>query len=163
MLPQKNPPFFCRQKKEEDDIVDSDFSIDENDEPVSDHGDEEGTKRRRKVGTKAYTEPSAKKAKPAVKPRENKPKPKPNRKAKRSSGRSTYTVMDSGRISVRKSTALKTSATQQRVKVRVEAQRKKPKISKYDDYVPTQDELLDEAMITAEENLASLGGHLKDS
>lgn len=62
-----------------------------------------------------------------------------------------------GRISVRKSTALKTSATQQRIKVRTEAKKKKPKISKYDDYVPTQDELLDEAMITAEENLASLG------
>lgn len=75
--------------------MDSDFSIDEDDEPVSDHGDEEGSKRRRV--TKAYREPSTKKPKPTVKPRENKPKPKPSRKARRTSGRSTYTVMDSGR------------------------------------------------------------------
>lgn len=65
--------------------------------------------------------------------------------------------MDSGRISVRKSTALKTSATQQRVRVRTEALKKKPKVSKEDDWIPTQEELLEEALITAEENLASLG------
>lgn len=58
---------------------------------------------------------------------------------------------------MRKSTALKTSATQHRVKARTEAKMKKPKQSKYEDYIPTQDELLEEAAITAEENLASLG------
>lgn len=44
-----------RQGAEGEDEVDSDFSIDENDEPVSDHGDEE-KKKRRKPGafTKVY-------------------------------------------------------------------------------------------------------------
>lgn len=65
--------------------------------------------------------------------------------------------MDSARISVRKSTAAKTSATEQRIRVRDEALRKKPKVSKEGDYIPTQEELLEEAMITEEENLASLG------
>lgn len=65
-----------------------------------------------------------------------------------------------GRISVRKSTALKTSATQHRVKARTEAQKKKPKVPRYDDYVPTQEELLKEAAITAKENLESLGDKL---
>lgn len=45
-------------------MVDSDFSIDENDEPVSDPDDEEGKKRKRKpLSTKAYREPITKKAK----------------------------------------------------------------------------------------------------
>lgn len=47
----------------------------------------------------------------------------------------------------------------QRVKVRDEEQRNRPKVAKYDDYIPTQDELLEEALITEEENLASLGNY----
>lgn len=58
---------------------------------------------------------------------------------------------------MRKSTAAKTSATRQRVKVRTELQKNRPKISKYDDWIPTQEELLEEALITEEENIASLG------
>lgn len=38
---------------EGEDIVDSDFSIDENDEPVSDN-EEEGQKKKRRLVTKAY-------------------------------------------------------------------------------------------------------------
>lgn len=167
------PPQPNSQKREEDDIVDSDFSIDENDEPVSDHGDEEGGpgKRRRKVATKAYREPTAAK-KPKLTPTKSAAaastsaaaaasapsKTSSPRKAKRAlKQRPTYTVMDSARISVRKSTAAKTSATEQRIRVRDEALRKKPKVSKEEDYIPTQEELLEEAMITEEENLASLG------
>lgn len=40
------------QEREIDDVVDSDFDIDENDEPASDQ--EEDEKRKRQVGTKAY-------------------------------------------------------------------------------------------------------------
>lgn len=40
------------EEKEAEDVVDSDFDIDENDEPVSDHDDED--KQKRKVNTKAY-------------------------------------------------------------------------------------------------------------
>lgn len=62
----------CRQEVEAEDEVDSDFSIDENDEPVSDHEHEE-KKRKRGVFTKAYKEP----AKPsAPKPKEVAPKRK---------------------------------------------------------------------------------------
>ena len=49
--------FFCREEEDPDDVVDSDFSIDENDEPISDH-EEEGPKRKRgMVNTKAYKVP----------------------------------------------------------------------------------------------------------
>lgn len=156
---------------DDDDIVDSDFSIDENDEPVSDPDDEENQRRKRKpLKTKSYREPvaaaaasSAKRSKPSTS------KASPTKSSasavsnevgdkKRSLKRPTYTVMDSAaRISVRKSTAAKTTAMKQRVKVRDEEQRNRPKVAKYDDYIPTQDELLEEALITEEENLASLG------
>ena len=46
--------YFHRADDEVEDEVDSDFSIDENDEPVSDH-EEEGPKRSRgAINTKAY-------------------------------------------------------------------------------------------------------------
>lgn len=46
---------LCSQKDEEEDVVDSDFSIDENDEPVSDTEDAPEKKRKRGgVNTKAY-------------------------------------------------------------------------------------------------------------
>lgn len=52
--------------------MDSDFSIDENDEPVSDN-EEEGQKKRKRLVTKAYKEP-APKQQIKVKPKENKPR-----------------------------------------------------------------------------------------
>lgn len=154
---------FSQKNDDDDDIVDSDFSIDENDEPVSDPDDEENQSRKRKpLKTKSYQEPAAKRFKPSTS------KASPSKSAsgatneagskKRSTARPTYTVMDSAaRISVRKSTAAKTTAMKQRVKVRDEEQRNRPKVTKYDDYIPTQEELLEEALITEEENLASLG------
>jgi hypothetical protein len=49
---------LCRVEREEEDVVDSDFDIDENDEPVSDDGDDDGKpKRTRRLVTKAYKEP----------------------------------------------------------------------------------------------------------
>ena len=47
-----------RQEDEGEDEVDSDFSIDENDEPVSDL-EQEGSKRKRTLVTKAYKEPKS--------------------------------------------------------------------------------------------------------
>lgn len=44
---------ICRAEEEGEDVVDSDFSIDENDEPVSDNEDE-GQKKKRRLVTKAY-------------------------------------------------------------------------------------------------------------
>lgn len=138
--------------------MDSDFSIDENDEPVSDN-EEETNKRRKTTNKRAYKEPPAKKASASISPtKEQKTKAKvkkfSNKRLK--SKRSTYTVLDSGKISLRKSTALKSAATEHRIKARTEAAKKKPKSLKSDDWIPTQEELLEEALITEEENLASL-------
>ena len=41
-------------EEDQDDVVDSDFSIDENDEPISDHEDEGSKRKRGVVNTKAY-------------------------------------------------------------------------------------------------------------
>jgi hypothetical protein len=108
--------FNFRQKDEgDDDVVDSDFSIDENDEPISDH-EEEGTKRKRKVATKAYKVRlklsrltalksnfcSLSQEPPAKQQKTNKPKPRPARpkydksKRIRTGDKITFTVLDSG-------------------------------------------------------------------
>jgi len=47
---------YYREEDEAEDEVDSDFSIDENDEPVSDT-EQEGPKKKRRLVTKAYKEP----------------------------------------------------------------------------------------------------------
>lgn len=44
---------YYRAEEEGEDIIDSDFSIDENDEPVSDN-EEENQKKKRRLVTKAY-------------------------------------------------------------------------------------------------------------
>lgn len=144
--------------------MDSDFSIDENDEPVSDHDDEaggSGRKKSKRVGvvTKAYKEPPAKKKAPCpAKPKPASPKKSPVKvPAKQHSASSPrYTVFDSGRKSFRKSTALKTAATQSRIKQRTEDEKKKKKYIKVTEYIPTQEELLAEAVETEKENTKSL-------
>lgn len=60
-----------RQEDEAEDEVDSDFSIDENDEPVSD-AEQEGPKKKRRLVTKAYKEPKATTAQPQSTPKETK-------------------------------------------------------------------------------------------
>lgn len=141
----------------DDDIVDSDFSIDEDDEVISDN--EDAPKRRqRKLVTRAYKEP-VKKA-PAAKKTPQKVAKSPIKKRSpqkpKRAGRSTYTVLDSGKISLRRSTALKSAATEHRVKAYNEAKSRRPKSSKVIDAMPTQKELLAEAEITAKENLDSV-------
>ncbi|XP_018791410.1 PREDICTED: vacuolar protein sorting-associated protein 72 homolog [Bactrocera latifrons] len=139
------------QKEEEEDVVDSDFSIDENDEPVSDTEDAPEKKRKRGgVNTKAYKEP-----KPVVK---KDVAPTPKRKAGKivRRPRPKFTVIDSGRKSIRASTAFKTQATKIRLKEMDDARKKKRRVRRVDDYMPTQEELLEEAKITEEENKKSL-------
>ncbi|XP_055615463.1 vacuolar protein sorting-associated protein 72 homolog [Toxorhynchites rutilus septentrionalis] len=144
---------YIQKQDDEDDIVDSDFSIDENDEPISDQ-EEETSKRSRKVTTKAYKEPVKKKA-PSKSVKESKPKVE-RQKSPRKREKSTFTVLDSGRKSFRKSTAAKSAATLSRMKQRVEAEKRKPKIVRVEEYIPTQEELLEEAEITEKENIKSL-------
>lgn len=132
--------------------MDSDFSIDENDELVSDNDDDK-PKRRKQLTTKAYKEPKVSKKE---KPKEIKPKFEKIKKRNKIQ-KATFTVRDSGRKSFRKSTALKSAATQEILKARHEAEKKKVKTIKADEWIPTQAELLEEAVITEKENMLSLG------
>ncbi|XP_044757391.1 vacuolar protein sorting-associated protein 72 homolog [Coccinella septempunctata] len=138
-------------EEEGEDVVDSDFSIDENDEPVSDN-EEEGSKKKRRLVTKAYKEPI---------PSQNKPKPKVDKplqtRPKVSQPSSDYYE----RKSIRKSTAAKSAATLQRLKVRTLESQKRPRRTREDEWVPTQEELLEEAKITEIENLKSLEKYQK--
>lgn len=151
--------FSQKHDLSDDDVVDSDFSIDENDDPVSDNEDE-APKRRKNVNTRSYKEPVAKPKKP-VSPKKKSPvKVVKSEHMERSRGsRSTFTVFDSNKksLSLRKTTAAKSAETQHRLKERTEAERKKPKVVKVDDYIPTQEELLEEAAETEKENLKCLG------
>uniref|UniRef100_A0A1E1WGM4 Vacuolar protein sorting-associated protein 72 homolog n=1 Tax=Pectinophora gossypiella TaxID=13191 RepID=A0A1E1WGM4_PECGO len=148
------------EEKEVDDIVDSDFDIDEDDEPVSDHDDGD-EKQKRKVGTKAYKDPNLKKKAsekpkktPAKKPREPKEPKQKEDKPERGDRSITSADISFERKSIRQSTAVKSLETQQRIKIRSELQKKK--VKKVEDRMPTQEELLEEALITEQENLKSL-------
>lgn len=145
------------KQDDDDDSVDSDFSIDENDELISDT--EETSERRGKQASKVYKDPKAKKM-PVQKTRQGPTKTVKKPAAKRLKSkrmhRSSYTVLDSGKISLRQSTALKSAATQHRVKERKEAMRRRVRAYRIMDVIPTQKELLAEAETTAKENLESL-------
>ncbi|XP_065570043.1 vacuolar protein sorting-associated protein 72 homolog isoform X2 [Artemia franciscana] len=143
--------FQFKEDEDVEDIVDSDFDIEENDELVSDQ-EEEGERkiiRKRGVITKAYKEP-VKATKSKVK-LERKPKPKLD----------ADTLLDLAlheRKSVRKATATKSAETVKRLQKRKveEARRKSSQPIRREEYMPTQEELLEEAKITEEENLKSL-------
>lgn len=133
-------------EEEAEDEVDSDFSIDENDEPVSDH-EEEGPKRSRKLVTKAYKEPVP--TKKVEKPAED--------VTKKTRKRRVHVMLDTyERKSIRRSTAAKSAETLQRLKERSEEGRKRKRRRTTDTRKLTQEELLEEAKITEEENLKSL-------
>ncbi|XP_045767674.1 vacuolar protein sorting-associated protein 72 homolog [Maniola jurtina] len=141
------------QEREADDVVDSDFDIDENDEPVSDQEGE--AKEKKKVNTKAYKDPNRKKKvkRPVTKkPREPKPKEDEEEKTEQLDQSLIDTSIE--RKSIRQSTAVKSAETQQRIKIRSELKKKKPK--KVEERPLTQEELLEEALITEKENLKSL-------
>ncbi|XP_060645351.1 vacuolar protein sorting-associated protein 72 homolog isoform X2 [Drosophila nasuta] len=70
--------------------------------------------------------------------------------------RPRFTVQDSGRKSIRTSTAIKTQATKIRLKELDDARKRKKKKVRVEDYMPSQEELLEEAKITEEENIKSL-------
>ncbi|CRK87912.1 CLUMA_CG001699, isoform A [Clunio marinus] len=128
------------------DIVDSDFSIDENDELVTDDEDQANRpKRRKKVVTRSYKEPTKSSKKPIS----------PKKKFVKSEKR-TDRLSPDAKKSLRKSTTAKSAATQHRLKARHEAERMKPKMVRNDDPLPTQEELLEEASQTEKENLLSL-------
>ncbi|KAM8703377.1 hypothetical protein ACLKA7_008063 [Drosophila subpalustris] len=145
------------QKDEEEDVVDSDFSIDEQDEPVSDQEEAPEKKRQRGgVNTKAYKEPAKLTVKKDAKVAATLHKKRGGGGVVKRRVRPRFTVQDSGRKSIRTSTAIKTQATKIRLKELDDARKRKKKKVRVEDYMPTQEELLEEAKITEEENIKSL-------
>ncbi|PNF39156.1 putative vacuolar protein sorting-associated protein 72 [Cryptotermes secundus] len=144
--------FLNRSEEEGEDEVDSDFSIEENDEPVSDQDDDEPKKKRRLV-TKAYKEPVVvlQKIEKPVEVKRRKPRKK------------SISADNFERKSIRRSTAAKSAATLQRLKERTEEgrRRKGRRARAQDEWRPTQEELLEEAKITEQENLKSLEKYQK--
>lgn len=148
----------------EDDEVDSDFDIDENDEPIDDAGDEEEgkAKRPRRVVTKAYKEPP----RPTKKEKQSKPKNKEvSEKTVPGEGWTSFTEcssVETGKKSVRTSTKLKTEETAMRIKIATKERESKKKKKTTDNYRKlTQEELLKEAVLTEKINLASLEKYQK--
>lgn len=155
-------------ENDESDVVDSDFDIDEQDEPVSDHDDEqEGGKRQRRVVTKAYVEPlSEKKRKRTAEkkqPKTEKPaKRRRNRISAENEGSSGLSVpLSIERKSVRRSTQAKSQETERRRQAHEEQRKRRhPRKSGAEhSWHPTQEELLEEAKITEQENLRSLASY----
>ncbi|RXG61495.1 Vacuolar protein sorting-associated protein 72-like protein [Armadillidium vulgare] len=93
---------------EQEDVVDSDFSIDENDEPVSDVDEEKDKKKRGRLITKAYKNHLKK---PKVIPNSSgiiKKTPKPK------SEKIQRTILAGEKKGIRKSTQLKSQETERR-------------------------------------------------
>lgn len=142
-----------RSEKEEEDVVDSDFDIDETDEVKSDHEEEQTTRRVvRGVFTKAYKEPLPKKKAPdgeAVK--------KPA-KSKKPARKQLAEVCGSVR---RRSTLAKSAETQRRQRENDELRRRrKQRVPVEPRQLMTQQQRLEEAKITEQENLNSLEKYL---
>ena len=155
--------FAYNSPDEAADEVDSDFSIDENDEPKSDLEDEEGkagkkAKRALGVQTKAYKEPKRNKDGSIVKKAAKivaqpvKAKPRPQVRA--------VLLTEFGRKYTRASTVSKTAETAKRQKERVAEAKKllkrKAKLKKKVEREMTQEEKLEEAKLTEQLNIESL-------
>lgn len=143
-----------QSEEEGEDEVDSDFSIEENDEPKSDNEEDEKKTRKRKIFTKAYKEPKV------LKNIEKKPR---SEKIKSSNRRHESIILANvkERKSTRLSTAVKSAETAQRVRERVEQRgRRKWRIQKTEENL-TQEDLLEEALLTEQENIKSLEKYQK--
>eukprot|EP00794_Sanderia_malayensis_P015255 gene15255-16829_t len=135
---------------EVDDVIDSDFSIDENDDQKSED-EEDRPKKRKKTVVKTFKTPRAKSDASAKGPSSNKAKiakPKAD---------TSPIAQEQRKKSFRSSTIKKTEeATSAKVIKSTKKGNKQPDLRRL-----TQDELLAEAKITAEKNIASLAAFLK--
>ncbi|RUS78743.1 hypothetical protein EGW08_013494 [Elysia chlorotica] len=151
---------YNSSQSDSDDLIDSDFSIDENDELKSDdEADANKQKRKRKgVVTKAYKDPKGdtEKKPPAKKPKVSKPKEEFS---------SVQIYVSPERKSVRRSTALKSEAAASRQKLDQQRDQMMKDMAsrKKVDHIRrmTQEELLEEAKITEKQNLKSLENYQK--
>ncbi|XP_028316992.1 vacuolar protein sorting 72 homolog a isoform X2 [Gouania willdenowi] len=136
-----------------EDEVDSDFDIDEGDEPDSDQ-EEDAPRRKGRVVTKAYKEPiKVVKPKPKKPHEEHKKTEKTKVELKRRIPQEFQDFAET-RKSVRKSTSEHTRKTNLRLQERQDAPRRRR--GAHRDRPLTQEELLAEAKITAELNIRSL-------
>ncbi|XP_018429180.1 PREDICTED: vacuolar protein sorting-associated protein 72 homolog [Nanorana parkeri] len=145
---------YNEDRSESEDEVDSDFDIDEGDEPTSDHEEDEPKKKRRVV-TKAYKEPIK-----LLKPKPPKPKPEaasssaPKSRPEKPRPQETPEDNVDSRKQMRQSTTEHTRQTFLRMQERQVQSRKKK--GPHPDRPLTQEELLQEAKITEEINIRSL-------
>lgn len=144
-----------------EDEVDSDFDIDEGDEPASDHEEDDAPKKKRRVVTKAYKEP-VKVSKPTSKSRTRKSSDdvewmpaSPEDKRDLSELHSDFSG-STARKAMRHSTAECTRQTYLRVKEREELPKRQRKRQYEESGRVSQKQLLAEAKITEELNLRSL-------
>lgn len=136
-----------------EDEVDSDFDIDEGDEPDSDQ-EEDAPRRKGRVVTKAYKEPiKVAKPKPKRPSEEQKKTEKVKVELKRRIPPEFHDFAEP-RKSVRQSTSEHTRKTNLRLQERQDAPRRRR--GAHRDRPLTQDELLAEAKVTAEVNIRSL-------
>uniref|UniRef100_UPI00398F8621 vacuolar protein sorting-associated protein 72 homolog isoform X2 n=1 Tax=Pristiophorus japonicus TaxID=55135 RepID=UPI00398F8621 len=148
---------YNTDQSESEDEVDSDFDIDEGDEPPSDQEDDE-PKRKRRVITKVYKEP-VKSARPKAKAKKPPATPSGFEKLKEEKGDIADPqdeFGECGRKSVRQSTTEHTRLTYLRVQERQVQPRRLRKAPHAETRQLTQDELLAEAKITEEINLRAL-------
>ena len=136
-------------EEDDDDVVDSDFSIEENEEVKSEEEDER-PKKRRKVVVKTFKalkkpDDGVRKVKDRAKSRSSKPKTEV-----------PPALQEERKRSFRSSTIRKCEESTSKLKATVRRHPKQPELRRL-----TQQELLAEAKITAEKNLASLAAFLK--
>ncbi|XP_031572318.1 vacuolar protein sorting-associated protein 72 homolog [Actinia tenebrosa] len=141
---------FEKDEEEDVDIVDSDFSLSETDE-VIEQDEDEPKRKRKKVFIKPYRQ---------QKPESEEPKPKQAPKPKKFGGNATP------REGLRKSTRTLTVSKAEELKQRQHEEKEKRSKQKQQNFKAppgmrrlTQEELLAEAKITEEENLASLAAY----
>ncbi|KAM4665248.1 vacuolar protein sorting-associated protein 72 homolog [Discoglossus pictus] len=143
---------YNEDRSASEDEVDSDFDIDEGDEPTSDQEDDE-PKRKRRVVTKAYKEPIQ-----LLKPKPKKPDApsSSSQKSRQEKPAPQEAPEDAGdsRKHMRQSTTEHTRQTFLRIQERQVQSRKKK--GPHPDRPLTQEELLEEAKITEEINIRSL-------
>ncbi|XP_065200689.1 vacuolar protein sorting-associated protein 72 homolog [Planococcus citri] len=139
-----------QSEAEGEDIVDSDFSIDENDEVISDTENADEDKPKRKS---VYKDPKASKPTTSKKVEKvNRVKTVEKRKPIKDTSSLDKSLFE--RKSIRKSTVVKSAETLRRLKERTASKRRSAKRGKY--YHMTQEERLEEAKITEIENIKSL-------
>ncbi|XP_065154270.1 vacuolar protein sorting-associated protein 72 homolog [Paramisgurnus dabryanus] len=139
---------------ETEDEVDSDFDIDEGDEPNSEH-EEDGPRRKTRVVTKAYKEPvKVVRQKPKQRKLTELPRRTDKAKADKYNPPELQEDISRNRKSVRQSTTEHTRLTYLRLQERQVAPRRR-KGARHERPL-TQAELLAEAKVTAEINLRSL-------